>query len=236
MILIIQWLVFFTSLSGTPDCKEDILQAYDKLKEAYGKEQKNVFIKYSVSSTNWQGEEQEETISFLLTATKSKVVSEKSIIYQDQNRMVAIDKLGKKILITKPSSEDWRAKQMKAMATVFDTLFHKLKVISCERQCQEGSSKELFRKIKFEIPLPTNKMSSGPETITYWLEEKNPMIRKIEMAYKVGSPLKSTSFRLLELKLNHQENPFKGSAEEQVMANGKLIKAFKDFTLVDTRK
>jgi hypothetical protein len=236
MISIIHIAVFFTSLFGTPDCKEEARKAYDNLKEAYGTEQKNIAIKYSLGSANWKDERSEETISLFLKGNKSKVVSDKAIIFQDQYKMVGIDKLAKKILITKPSSEDFRAKQMKVFATAFDSLFQGLKVISCEQQCQDDRSKELLRKIQFALSSKASKAMGGIETITYWLEEKRPMIKKIEMNYKVGSSIKSIEFRLIELKLNYQENVFSGSAEEQVLAHGKLVNAYKGFDLIDTRK
>lgn len=218
------------------DCKAEVAKAYQQLKRAYGTEQKNLFLKYSIKTTKWNDEAAEESISLYLRGEKSKVVSSKVTLFQDKEMAVGIDRENKRILVSKPLAENWKANQLKSMTVMFDSLFHRLKVISCESSCQDDRSMLMLRKISFSIQ-GTDEDSAAPESVTYWLLEKSPEIKKIELQYGKESEVQSISFRMEEWKLDYKENLFAGSALSQIMTNeNKLIAKYKDFELIDTRK
>lgn len=216
------------------DCKHTVVEAYVKLKTLYAANKKNVHIQYSIKTTFATDESSEEVIAMFVNGDKSKVESNGTVLYQDTQTFVAIDKENKSLLITRPQEGDWRKAQLKIMNSLFDSIFSKLRVISCEAQCQDDDPSRLFKKIQFGIPEGSDEKNLG--VITYWLQEDNHEIKKIEMDYNTNSDVKRIVFQLNHVNVNYNGSIFKGNALDQVFQpNGRKKQDYEDFKVVDIR-
>jgi hypothetical protein len=234
-ILVISLASIISMQGAEEDCMVMFKQAYQKMIALYERKgNKGVSVIYKVEAITKDDKLNTDVVEMKIYNKKSKIVSQKIMIYQDEQTIVAIQPSGKSIFISRPLPESARQSQMENVFKLQDSLSQHLILKSCTKDVLKKGDKET-KKLTFQIS-PSKQEKFGITGLNYWINQKEVRVVKILIEYAASKPLKTSSYTIEHFDGDYKGPPFDGSAVSVVMtSNNKLKQEYKGYSVVDKR-
>lgn len=223
--------------AGAQEGQELFKTAFAKMKEASTYATKGLSLKYNVTVLTAAGQQYSDNIALEMKDKRFKVISSDVSVFQDEKTMVVIQPAQKVIFMTKPTPAMGN-NQWQNLIALQDSLVANLIVKSCVDVVDLKIAKGPCKKIDLMLPMRIQQ-NMGVTSVTYWIEEREATIRKVQIVYAKRSeqPLSRLDFEFREMNFNYRATPFAGTALSLVMENRSNMKAsYKDFKVIDKRQ
>jgi hypothetical protein len=223
------------SVHGADDCMTLFRQAYDKMISLYEqKGDKGMAMLYKVEAVGKDDKMNSDVVEMKSYNKKSTIISQKVMVYQDEQNIVAIQPSNKSIFISRPLPESVRQSQMENVFKLQDSLSHYMTLKSCTTGALKKNGKPL-KKLNFQLTA-TKQEKFGITSLNYWINEKEVRVVKIQLEYAQSRPLKTSSYTIESFNGDYKGSPFEGSAVGIVMTKGnKLKENYKGYNVIDKR-
>jgi len=213
------------------ECRQLVLSAYGKVAEPEQSSQNHLLEFKTTTYYKVPGESQVSRAESLTRMERSGkqvyLENEASRIVKDEDMMVAVLKEKRQILVAGNSPLAQNADQLQL---VRDLLLNEARLTGCQA-AGEGTVKEIA------FTLPEHLVEQYRiKAMTFWVDVKLQQVKKVELRYAEGQPVERHVVAFLRQEQGAKPaHSFKSPLALVFDAQGKLLPAYKGFTLSDYR-
>jgi hypothetical protein len=231
-------LISISAFSQSDDCRSLVRQSLDKMKRTSASTKGGVMMEYEVNVKTVENASYTDNIGVAIYGDKIRLASADIMLYQDSKTMVIVQKEANTIFIAQPNSRNFNRNQLDEFIKVNDSLFNSMIVKNCQLDnAVKVAGNVASKNIVFALPAKLQQ-SSGIHSVSYWLDEKNLLIKKVFIQYNSGNDqqLASIDFDFKKTNYDYVSQPFEGSALGAVMTSKNSLKPeYSGYTLIDKR-
>jgi hypothetical protein len=235
-LLLVILLASVTGALAQKSCLDQSIVALQKLQEL--DKAHSLLLEYAVTTEYRQGEQQQtataqENILLQKNGGKSFVKGNDLKMYQDDKYQIAILQQQQMVLVSRTSPANTSLGQLHSIFNMRDSLMRASKVVGCTNLKMGNIDVR-----KAEIELHQQLVSlSGINRIEVWSDLQSNSLKKLVLYFHAEQEIRRVVIELKQLSANAlSQEPFSGTALSKVLdKDGKLLAAYKNFTLKDLR-
>lgn len=238
---IVIMLLFFinnkTSNAQTDTCLSKVKNIYKVWSNVINENKGNtIYLKYETDITveNKDKLENNKTlVELIFNQENSMLLTNNLMVFEDKKHTVSVKNDKKLIIINGFVGDRYKQEKLKHFEFLQDSMFQQLKTMECKNMIVDNQP---YKRVVLKAT-PYGMKSFNVKTMSFLLDEKHQMVKKMEVNYTKDYHLYAIKVNILHQDLNYQTNLVKKTALENVFdKNGKLHSKYVGYKIIDNRK